>query len=299
MNDAYAYWRAALAASQGRGEWPPIHEGDPQPGYYRKRARKGGPWLPVAIWERDGELVATVDGKPVAPAEIWTWVADKPVAYEDFRERTETGRWPGEAPEPQPAPAIGHNQPPSDPLEIMRARIEEQVRLVEDWLELHQNEVRDQAEADQLADMLNTLRELAKEADAERKREKQPHLDACREVDGRWRPVIERPKVLASQAKRLLTAWLRKRREEEKAQAKAALDAGAKEVKASPAAGHAKRKVVLRTRKVAVIEDWQATTLHFIDSEELRAVVQKLANAAVRSGQAVPGVRVETEETAA
>jgi len=279
MSDAYAYWRQALAASQGKGEWPPVHEGDPQPGYYRKRAHKGGPWLPVAIWEKDGELVATVDGKPVDPAEIWTWVADKPVAYEEFRERMDTGRWPGEAPEPQPTPVIGHNQPPSAPLEVMRARIEEQVRVVEDWLELHQNEVHNQAEADQLADMLNTLRELAKEADAERKREKQPHLDACREVDGKWRPIIEQPKTLAARVRDVLAAWLK--------------------TSGATGAGHAKRKVVLRTRKVAVIEDWRAATLHFIDSEELRAVVQKLANAAVRSGQTVPGVRVETEETAA
>ena len=295
MSDGYEYWRKALA-----GEKPPIHEGNPQPGYYRKRASRNGPWLPVAIWEKDGQLVATIDGKPVDPAEIWTWVADKPVTYEEFKARTETGRWPGEAPEPSSgAPVIGHNRPPADPIDVLNARIEEQAQLVHDWLELHQGGLQSQAEADQLADMVNALRALAKEADEERKREKKPHLDACREVDGKWKPVIERPQALAAQAKRVLTAWLRKQREAERARAKAALDAGEKQARANPAAGHAKRKMVLRRRKVAVIENWQAATLHFLENEELRAVVQRLANAAARSGQPVPGVTIKEEEYAA
>ena len=43
-------WRKALA-----GEPVPLHENDPQPGYWRLRQGRGGPFLPVAIWcEPDG-----------------------------------------------------------------------------------------------------------------------------------------------------------------------------------------------------------------------------------------------------
>lgn len=79
----YAHHSAAV-----RGEVPPVHDGMPECGWYKRRIVKGGPWVPVRIFvERDidpetGELlgperlVADVDGKrDDYPARHWTHLA--------------------------------------------------------------------------------------------------------------------------------------------------------------------------------------------------------------------------------
>jgi hypothetical protein len=42
------------------GKSVPLHDGAPQVGFYKMRKARGGPWLPVAIWNRDGTLVCRV-----------------------------------------------------------------------------------------------------------------------------------------------------------------------------------------------------------------------------------------------
>ena len=86
------YWHSTL-----QGKSLPIHENDPQEGWYRTRPRKGYRSLPVKIWrdEGTGELLALRDGRRVDPYEVWTWVCLNPVsveAYQDVLERG--GRWP-------------------------------------------------------------------------------------------------------------------------------------------------------------------------------------------------------------
>ena len=75
----------------------PIHENDPQEGWYRTRPRKGYRSLPVRIWrdEGSGELLALRDGKRVDPYELWTWVCLNPVSVEAYDEVLERGgHWP-------------------------------------------------------------------------------------------------------------------------------------------------------------------------------------------------------------
>ena len=62
--DAYSYWRDALAGVFGE-----VHDGDPQPGFYRTRFAKSAPWLPVAIWAEDGRVLCDVNGGSVDPDE--------------------------------------------------------------------------------------------------------------------------------------------------------------------------------------------------------------------------------------
>lgn len=72
--------RAAL-----RGESVPVHDGDPQCGWYRTKLVKGGPWVAVEIiCEREidaaGELtspeklVAIIEGRRADPARLWTYL---------------------------------------------------------------------------------------------------------------------------------------------------------------------------------------------------------------------------------
>src|SRR5437588_590750 len=80
-------WRKALA-----GQPIPLHENDPQEGYWRLRQRRSGAWLPVAIWrEPDGALKALRDGEQAEAQELWTWCCRHPVAYEAYVAVAERG----------------------------------------------------------------------------------------------------------------------------------------------------------------------------------------------------------------
>lgn len=67
---------------QSRGE--PVDVSRPSPGYYKRRLRSGGPWVPAIIWEepaRDPEtgaaldrapaLLCICDGESVSPYAVW------------------------------------------------------------------------------------------------------------------------------------------------------------------------------------------------------------------------------------
>ncbi|MBS7805773.1 hypothetical protein KIH24_14465 [Rhizobiales bacterium TNE-4] len=88
------YWHSAL-----QGKSFPIHENDPQEGWYRTRPRKGYRSLPVRIWrdEGSGALLALRDGKRVDPYEVWTWVCLNPVSVEAYEAVLVQGaQWPDE-----------------------------------------------------------------------------------------------------------------------------------------------------------------------------------------------------------
>jgi hypothetical protein len=122
---SFTYWHNALSGNYG-----PIHENDPQCGYYRMRLRRGGEWVPVAIFrEDDGEVIALCKGEMKDAFEVWTWCCRYPVDYEVYRAVVEEGKhWPEDVlaggladpstmssliakgdPSPTTLPAIGHN----------------------------------------------------------------------------------------------------------------------------------------------------------------------------------------------
>jgi hypothetical protein len=88
MSD-YSYWRKAL-----EGEFGPIHDGHPQPGFYRHPlcSKINVPWCPIAIWpDEDGKLLAMkhvfiVEQPVIVPAEeVWTFCCDNPISEEAYR----------------------------------------------------------------------------------------------------------------------------------------------------------------------------------------------------------------------
>ena len=72
LPNSYSWWRQALL-----GHFGPIHENDPQPGYYRMRKGRGGRWVPAAIWEDKDKscLSCLVDCVERDAFEVWTWSA--------------------------------------------------------------------------------------------------------------------------------------------------------------------------------------------------------------------------------
>lgn len=86
------------------------------------------------------------------------------------------------------APSLGHNLP-SD-ADIARDRVEALVANANRWLTERPQIVGEEMAA-KCVDFLQQLAAEAKSIEAQRKREKQPHLEAAAEVDRRWRPLAE------------------------------------------------------------------------------------------------------------
>jgi len=87
--EAYRWYRDALNSLT-----PSVHDGDPQPGWFKRRLVKQGPWVTVRIWldqvidPETGELSADelvcceVDGIPADPRPIWTFLT--PITRDEF-----------------------------------------------------------------------------------------------------------------------------------------------------------------------------------------------------------------------
>lgn len=114
---AYAWWREAVAT----GRVTEIHEGHPQPGYYKRKVRIGPHryWRAVEIYvdrvtdPETGELteperiVAWADGTAQDPASMWTYL--QPISEAEFRRLVNDP--PGPLDEADPA-RLGPVRPP-------------------------------------------------------------------------------------------------------------------------------------------------------------------------------------------
>ncbi|TBE49167.1 hypothetical protein ELH06_08330 [Rhizobium ruizarguesonis] len=330
----WAWWQNALAGNVG-----PIHDGDPQQGYYRTRF-KDKPWEPVAIWFEDGKWHAMRGDRQVDASDIWTWCCRNPITYEAYTKAIEGAGWDDE-PE---APKMGHNLP-SDPFEALQVEFAAEREQAEAFMK---KPITTQAEADRAAIWSKRLSTIAKKATDLHKVEKQPHLDAGRNVDNKWRELKEEPDAISKKLKRHMDAFLqeeaRKERERqaaarqeadriqreadaarvaaEKAAARNDNDAAAiaaqnnaiaeaerlaqqaaaaeREAQARNAsAGRTGAKVSLRTFVFAEITDFDALLMALKDRPEIKEAVDTLANRAARSGVELAGMAIRSEQRAA
>lgn len=302
-----------------------IEDGNPIPGYYKMRAHKGRAFLPVAIWEKDGELVARVGSEMRDPNEIWLWCAKNRVSKTDAKIAFETGRWPDEAP-----PPIGHNNPDADPFEALHMQIEAEAMRVKAWVA--ENHAGKQA-IDLAANWVTELRKLenkAKQAAEDQssgyRAEHAAVFDRMSEIETKWgqskataasikklmhdlfqdlgRQERNRLQAIADQQAREQAAAERKKREEDAArQAELARMHGIAvdlapvepeippaEIKAPPvkvAYGGAQgnRIGVRKIPPQALVEDWAKAAVHYASYAKVREVIQKLANHDARDGR--------------
>ena len=322
MTDSYDFWRKAIA-----GQKQDIDADSPQPGYYKLRQRKDGPWLPAAIWEKDGSLVARVGKDSVSPNSIWSYCAGNPVASDAAKQAFETGQWPGDA------PAIGGNYPP----ESLDEQIKEYAAMAVGWLKDLGGKIASQKDADMASNYRAELLRLKKEAEKTHKSEKAPHLEAGRAVDAKWKPVIseadDASAVMRKAAGAFLAAeeerqrkeahekWLKEqeaaRKEQERIEAErkkkmeddpiAALTEPEHEQVAPPpppepvkvqAGGQRGKRTGLKTVTSYVVVDHAKALAFFADSDDVMALVAKLAERASKAGVDVPGVEKKEERVA-
>lgn len=308
------------------GEAVPLHDAHPQAGYYKMRRGKGGPWVPVAIWKHEGELIAVVGTGEAKgrqrrdPSDIWTYCAGNPVSQADAKYAFEHGKWQGDA------PTIGDNsrEYPAT-YEGISAEFSDYAELVRQFLAdiAKDGGIKDKVKADQasnMADAIGTVKGgIAKRADEMREELVRPHLEAQRDINGKFKPLIEEAKALDAQLRRAAGAWAKaeqdrlqkiadeKARLAREAAEKAARDAPAStpivipEIVAEPVkvqvGGERGAKRSLKTRRIARITDYAAALAHFADTDEVRMAVEKLAQRAVDAKMPTPpGVEI-VEET--
>lgn len=295
----YIYWRSALA-----GDFGPVHDGHPQPGFWRRRAVKGGAWQAVAIWrDHMGLMFATCDGKVDNADALWTWVCRNPITEELYRAIERGEPWPDD---------IGHNQPPAD--EVEADEIESAIAAA---LAIAKTMPASQADADILANHRDRLAKLYKAQEAAREAEKRPHLEAGRAVDMKFKAALTKIEAAGKAVKAVLTVWLnaetervkresyeRMKAEEEARRVALAANQPPPEPMplpevAKPKAGTTGRATALRTVRTAVITDYAKALAHFAETPLVRETVDRLAAASARDGLAVPGVEIKEERVAA
>jgi hypothetical protein len=103
---------------------------------------------------------------------------------------------------------IGHNQPPEpiDPYLAMAAHIGDLLEMAEGAL--HGQVIETPEQAAQIAELKDAIKKAEKDADKARDLEKRPHLEAGREIDGKWKPLIERARLARKVASEAETPWL-------------------------------------------------------------------------------------------
>lgn len=190
---------------------------------------------------------------------------------------------------------IGHNNPPSA-LAAFEAALSDARDTAADFLDGAAIET--QGQADAVGKIVGEVKELRRDAEKARKSEKEPYLEAGRQVDAAWKPLLERADTIIKAAQAPLTAYLqaqeaekreRERLAQEEAERKAqeALEAEraaksvadleeaqAKQKEADAAAKDAKRAskdkaqvsgtsraIGLRTYKVVTVTDHKAALL--------------------------------------
>jgi|GEM_PF-1778968 len=283
---SYTYWHNALS-----GNFGPIHENDPHCGYYRMRWRRGGDWIPVAIFrEDDGEVLALCKGEMKDAFEVWTWCCRYPVDYEVYRAVAEEGKpWPEDffvsglvdpvkkevspiqiTRSPTPFPTIGHNSSGVTEAEGLLEEIEALKYLSSTWLE-EIGSISTQSDADRAANYAERFGMLESKAEALRTSAKRPILEEGRRIDAEWKPIIARASDNKAKMKKSLEPYLLSERDrllKEQAELEAVLLAdGGEGYDASslspsstattlpPRAGTHGRRIGLRTKKVVSIVD--------------------------------------------
>lgn len=114
------------------------------------------------------------------------------------------------------APPVGHNNPPEPtPLEMARETISLLDVEASAWFD--GAPIENQAQADDVARLLDAGRKAKQKFDADRKAEKKPHADAAKAVDAKWEPLISDADRIIEVAKAAQTPWLLKLEAEKRA----------------------------------------------------------------------------------
>ena len=109
-SQSLAWWTRALEYHERNGSMRGCDAAgvritdEPQPGFYRRRLVRNGPWVAARIWleaetDEDGSLASDevlkceVGGKARDPADQWTYLASHPIPREEYDYMMDNQRW--------------------------------------------------------------------------------------------------------------------------------------------------------------------------------------------------------------
>ena len=221
---------------------------------------------------------------------------------------------------------LGDNNPPADA--AFTIHVDELFTLLSDTLA--GGEVTTDEQEAAIDDLLDQFRKVGQDAEKARKAEKEPHLEAGRQVDAKFKPITDKANRGATACKDALTPYrtakqkakdeaARKAREEAEAREKAAQEAlrssddletrfeAEQQLEAAQkltaAANRIDRSATgLRTYWEAEITDRKAALLHYLARwpERFEALIQQLADEDARGARApVPGIVFHERKKAA
>lgn len=306
--DQYDFWRRRMA-----GEVVPIHDGEPQAGFYKLRTRDGS-WHPVAYWfAKDGTLRCRVGNQDIneqTANERWPYASKNPITHDVYKAVVAGEPWPDQHEAVIRDRANSTGAEDENSFDGLKDRIEDLARDAQKLIDA--GPAADQSAADRASDLANRLAELQKAADAARAAEKKPLDEQVAAVQAKWKPLLGAAdiykRIKAAVITPFLVAEAAKMRAAEEAARKAA-EAAAKTgepiaetqaPRAAPKAGASgRRAVALRTVKVVTITDRAAVLAFFADNPIITEALQKMAEKATAAGVTVPGVTVTEEQKAA
>lgn len=307
-HDDFAAWNALLDGQP--------YDLDPyrvQLGYWRLKDRDGQ-WIGVHTWRQpDGQIAATVGRtKYRVPCDrfrteqemveqLFQYCARHPVETEAFEHWQLEDEWPDSVPDVQEAVAerVGSNAPDHV---IVAETVAELRAEAESWLK-EIGGVTTQEHADKAANFASRFAELEKEAKDKHRVQKEPHLEAGRQVDATWKPVQASADEAKRWAKGLTTEFLRQEQARKLAEATEKANRGevVRPADTRPKVGTRGARVSLRTKRVGVVTDPAAFAAYLVSikSPDLMAVLNTVATRIAHSGGDAPGVAVNIEQAAA
>ncbi|OAP40388.1 hypothetical protein AU381_00225 [Sinorhizobium glycinis] len=308
----WAWWQNAL-----KGNFGPMHEGEPQQGFYRTRF-KGGKWEPVAIWLDDetGKWVAYRAGREVDPGEAWNFCRTHPITKEAYDGAINGQPFPDEDETvAAQVAASGHNSGEVDRADEIADQIEAALAGMKAYAKIG-----DDATAAKALSLRNRLNELSREADKKRDELKRPHLEAGKAVDAKWQPLVKKAKAGADQVRDAIGAWEthklqeERRRQREAEQALLAAEQAQREQQADVAVMEAPAPTVApvetapspikptygkaaSVKVVTVVKDvtdWPALAVYMSAHPDMQTLLRQLAQRALDAGRTnIPGITTE------
>lgn len=297
-NPAYNFWRQRLA-----GDMSPATNEMPMCGFWRVRERKGGPFMPLAIYPSHSIgivawLGSHVSGRQIEGEELndrWVWANANPISEDVYRRVAENGEWWPDQ-DASATASVGHNSGAVTDEEQIKSQIEAAAEGVKNYAEIVDNN--QQARAQTLRDR---LLELRGNADRAREAEKRPFLEGGREVDARWKPLVDSAQMAANTIRKAMTVWENKKLDTETAERDKLVAAGVRLPENAPAPpirkikGASGRAASVRTIDVIVITDIDKVFAQFKGHDDVFAVLHKLAKEAHTVGTKVEGIEIKQE----
>lgn len=189
-------WHAAALT----GKFNAVYDGAPELGYYRDR--KSGDR--IVYWEdtHDGRLRCQRNGKDVdaqRAGEIWQFINRNPVTEEAFYFHADNGRWPDQDAAAANSGKATEIDPATDPLGAAKEQATKIRATLPDYVTIESDEK--SAAGQTLRDELN---KIANALDKKREALVRPHIDAQREINGEWNPIIKELKDAAVTIRRAM-----------------------------------------------------------------------------------------------